>query len=309
MNKFSDGSSSAYVELPVPAAYLSWTRGNAALKAVAEVDPGLYFGGWRAFVKSKDNQALPALPIPKVTRTSQDGRHDYEVYATNVIHFLPIQHRTRFELRERTTDTETGREYDKVVAISNKRISGYIPYRQIFGLVVGNDENVADVFPGVLKVFKWSAFISIEKAGQQWNKIAVPEDKVLIRRYGSVGLKDGRPKFETFGQGHSTPIDAVGLDNPVFYNITDELNDLWEQSHEWKECERWNATGEVDEPVESTAKQAFLEECAKLYLTEVEIEQLLAENNNDYATALSALYGPDLDEMNSQAELGDEFPF
>lgn len=307
-DKFSDGSSSAYVELPVPAAYLSWTRGNATLKAIAESDPGMYFGGWRAFVRSiKENVELPSLPIPRVTRTSQDGRHEYEVYATNVLNFLPVQHRTRFEMREKTVDAETGREYDKVVAVSSKRLTGYIPYRQIFGLVFADNSDEFNY--GVMKVYNWSGFISLEKAGQTWNKVSVPKGQALIRRYGSVGTKDGRPKFETFGQGHSTPIEAIGLDSPRFYPVTDELNELWDAALPWKECERWNANGEVEEPVETSAKQEFLDQCIALYLTNEEIEQILAENDNNYAKALAALQGDSLEMMNSAAADGDEFPF
>lgn len=309
-DKFSDGSSSAYAELPVEAAYLSWRRGNASLKQIANVDPGAYFGGWRAFVKSQDNLPLPPLPIPVVQRVSQDGKHEYEVYATNVIDFLPIQHRTRFEMREKATDPDTGREYNKVVAVSNKRQPGYIPYRQIFGLVFAKDKD--EYNPGVIKVYNWSAFISIEKAGQAWNKITVPDGQVLVRRYGSIGLKDGRPKFETFGQGHSTPIDAVGLDQPRFYPITDELNELWDASLAWKDCERWNATGEVDEPAPVGAKQEFVALCETLYLTDVEIEQILAENDNNYAAALAALRGDSMDDANSaiaDAEENGDFVF
>lgn len=305
MDKFSDGTQSAFVELPVKAAYLKWSRGNAQMKAIAESDPGLYFGGWRAFVTAMDGQELPTLPIPKVTRTSSDGQHDYVVYATNVLNFLPIQHRTRFELRQLAKDQETGRDYQKVIAVSPKRIEGYTPYRQIFGLVFSDDFEL--YAPGVVRVYTWSAFISFEKAGQVWNKVNVPSGKVLIRRYGNSG-KDGRPEFETFGQGHSTPIRAIDSQRPHFFTITDELNELWDDSLAWKECERWNGSAEdVNEPA-SVAKKEFLEMCETFQLTNVEIEQVLAENNNNYADALAALRGPDLDEMNSEVAETDEFP-
>jgi len=285
--KFSDGSSSAYVELPVQSAYLSWRRGNAALRAVAKADPALYFGGWRAFTKTKDNQALPAIPVPVVVRVSQDGKHEYEVYATNILHFLPIQHRTRFEFRKKEKDVETGREYNKVVASSKNKLPGYQPHRQIFGLVFSPDTD--EYAPGVIRVDSWSAFIAIEKAGQQWNKVAIPDGKVLVRRYGSIGLKDGRPKFETYGQGQSTPIDAIGLENPRYFDLLDEFNQLWDASLAWKECERWNATGEIVEEPRSNAREVFMGLCDAMGLADYEIEQLLAEFKNDYSLAVSAL--------------------
>jgi hypothetical protein len=38
-DKFSDGSASAYAELPVKPAYLRWTRGDAKLRALINSDP------------------------------------------------------------------------------------------------------------------------------------------------------------------------------------------------------------------------------------------------------------------------------
>ena len=299
-NMFSDGSLSAYAELPVPAAYLSWTRGAAALEAIKAIDPGAYFGGWRAFVLGQDDQLLPKLPLPVVDRVSQDGKHKYQVFATNVLNFLPLQHRTRFELRSHTTDPETGREYDKVVAISHKRQPNSAPYRQVFGLVFAPDKD--EYAPGVIKIYKWSAYITFERAGQAWNKIAVPEGMALIRRYGNIGLKDGSPEFEKYKQGYSTPIQPIGLTSPRFFKITEELVSLWEGSKAWKECERWNAEGEIMDEAEKSAKIAFLEKVDALGLTNVEIEQLLAENNNNYVAALASLKGEDelsVDDINA----------
>jgi hypothetical protein len=197
--KFSDGSASAFEELPVPAAYLSWTRGNAQLRPIAPQDPGAYLGGWRAFVKGKEDVELPKLPISVVERTSEDGKHLYKVYAYNYVNFVPIQHRTRFEFRQKVKDAQTGKEYEKVVSISRERRDGYAPYRQVFGLLYSNDGK--EHAPAVLKVFKWSAFITFEKAGQVWNKIQAPADKILVRRYGTIGIKEGNdtvPNFEVF---------------------------------------------------------------------------------------------------------------
>jgi hypothetical protein len=296
-NKFSDGSASAYAELPVPAAYLKWTRGNAQLRAIAKDDPGAYLGGWSAFVKSFDGETeLPKLPIPIVERVSQDGKHPFQVYASNVISFLPITHRTRFELREKGKDKE-GRDIERVVAIAKERRQGYAPYRQVFGLVYAKDTD--DCLPAVLKVWKWSAFITFERAGQAWNKIKpVPEGKLLIRRYGTLGVKEGdftSPKFEVYNQGQSTPIEAVGTAKPRYIDITLDLDELWTASQEWTNCPRWNAEGKVEESEEdrplSVAQKEFIIKCDEFGLTNIEIAQLMAENGNDPIQAMAALTG------------------
>ena len=296
-NKFSDGSASSYAELPVEAAYLKWTRGNASLKAIADADPGAYLGGWRAFVKSsKDNVELPFLPLPIVTRSSQDGKHEYDVYASNVVEFLPIAHRTRFELKEETVDPETGNKYHKVVAVSNQRTPGFTPYRQVFGLLFSPDTD--EYAPAVLKVFTWSSFIAFDRAGQAWTKVKASAGKALVRRYGTIGKK-GKPNFETYGQGHSTPIEAIGVDAPRFVDITPEMDELWEASQEWKMCERWNATGEVVEEATDKVKNEFFEYCMESGMSAEDIEQTLKDHSNNYVAALEALT---LNEANAAAQ-------
>lgn len=290
MDMFSDGSSSGYVELPVPAAWLNWTRGEAKLRALIESDPAQFFGGWRAFFSNKDNEPNPAIPLPVVTRVSEDGKHSYKVYAANVVNFLPIQHRTRFELLAVVKDEQTGREFRKIVATSKEKIQGYSPSRQVFGLLFASDSE--EYAPAVLKVNKWSSFISFERAGQAWNKVKPPEGYALIRRYGSVGnTKSGElmPTFETFAQGRSTPIEAVDIKFPRFYKVTPEILDLLKEAEEWRNCERWNASGKVEESAEDNAMQKFLARCEDLYLTNIEIEQIIKEHQGDYVAALKAI--------------------
>ena len=311
MSKFSDGTTEGYAELPVPFAWLKWTRGDAKLKAIAKTDPGAYFGGWRAFVTSTDRTTQeahdnPVLPLPIVERVSEDGKHPYNVYASNVIEFLPIQHRTRFELRETVKDEQTGREYKKVVAISKDRREGYSPCRQIFGLVFMNDK----YSPAVISLDAWSNFISFEKAGQKWNKVVTPANQALVRRYGSVGVKDDKgnisPRFEVFGQGRSTPIEAIGLSKPRFIEITPELDELYENSIAWKNCSKWNADGKVEaDPEIDTALTKFLSVAEDLGLTNVEIEQLVKENNGDYHMALKAISAPEVDDINEAFGITD----
>jgi len=286
-DKFSDGSSSGYVELPVPAAWLTWTRGDAKLAAIKDADPAAYFGGWKAFVKGRteEDADLPKLPIPIVTRTSEDGKHQYQVYSTNVLSFVPIIHRTRFELRSRVKDEETGREYEKTVQVSKNRKDGYAPNRQVFGIAYSAD--MKQTAYAVLKVNKWSSFITFEKAGQTWQKVQ-KAGALAVRQYGTIGDK-GSPKFEVYGQSRSTPIEAVGVGTAKFIPITPELDALYESVVEWKNCPMWNRDGEVEEPAIKSIKEKFLALCTELNLTNVEIEQILKENDKDYSKALAAL--------------------
>jgi len=301
--KFSDGSATGFEELPVEVAWLTWTRGDAKLSAAKDTDPGSYFGGWRAFAKGKDRTSgeereNPKLPIPLVTRVSEDGSAQYQVYATNDLRFLPINHRTRFEMREETTDPNTGREYQKLLATSSEKpdIKGYSPVRQIFGLVFSAD--LKKYAPAVIHIKNWSSFISFEKAGQKFNKLGVPDNKALIRRYGSIGNEKGQPNFEIFGQSRSTPIEAIGVDKPILVDITDEMINLLEGSMDWKTCPKWNATGGADDQ-EPTIVQQFNAACDAIGMTNVDIEQLLADNGNNYYKALAALQPPSEDDVNA----------
>lgn len=299
---FDDGTTSGYAELPVSAAWLTWTRGDAKLAAIKDADPGLYFGGWKAFVKNPEGEPNPELPLPIVERTSEDGKHKYQVYASNYVVFLPIVFRLRHELRQRVKDPETGREYDKVVAVSKNKQPNYAPNRQIFGVVYSLDGKKTGY--AVLKINKWSSFISFEKAGQAWKKIKSPEGKALVRRYGTAGDKDGSPVFETFGQSRSTPIDAIGLSKAVFVDITPELREIGEKSLAWKNCSAWNAEGETNEQAIKSLKDKFVAMANEIGLTNIDIEQILAENGNDYAKATRALGGADVNDKLSE---GDNF--
>ena len=249
-NKFNAGSEASYAELPFPVNYLYWKRGDAKLSHLKETDPAAYFGGWAASGKGKDGD-MPALPLFRVTRTSEDGSATYERFATNVLNFLPIAYRMRYEQRTKSLNSE-GREEEKVTAVSREYVSGvtagYQPHKQIFGIVYDADLKVNAY--AVLKLNKWSSYLSFSKAEKAWMKVKVTDDKALIRRYGSTGVinKNGVlvPNFEEFGQGRSTPIEAIGLDKPYVIDITPELDQIWEQAQEWAKCERWNAAGTVN---------------------------------------------------------------
>jgi len=196
------------------------------------------------------------------------------------------------------------REYDKIVATARERRQGYAPYRQVFGLLfaAGSDEYK----PAVLKVFKWSAFINFERAGQKWNKVIVPEGQVLVRRYGSLGKTDKGvtvPNFEVFGQGHSTPIEAIGLDKPRFYDLTPELEALWETSLPWRKCERWNAVGKVEDEATTGVQAEFEAKCAELGFDAEMTAGYLSDYGGSYLDALSAITG---DAINAALEAGEE---
>lgn len=253
-NKFNEGVSSVYAELPVAVNYLYWKRGNGQLAHLKETDPGAYFGGWAASVASREGDPYPELPIPIVTRISDDGKAQYQRYATNILSIIPIVSRQRYELRKKSMNAE-GREEEKVVAISKNYESGvhvgYQPHKQIFCIVV-NDNNQMGY--AVVKLNKWSSYLSFSRAAQAWSKVKSTETEVLIRRYGTIGAtnKQGQifPNFETFNEGKSTPIEAIGVLSPRFMPITPELDKLWDDAQDWAKCEKWNASGKLAEEVQ-----------------------------------------------------------
>lgn len=251
MSKFNEGIESQYAELPVEVNYLYWKRGNGQLEHLKDTDPGAYFGGWTASVDGEE-EPRPALPLPVVTRKSDDGKAEYRRYATNVLHFLPIASRTRYELRQKTFDAKKGRDMEKVVAVSKEYTSGvtigYQPLKQVFGLAYSADG--ATFAPAVLQLNKWSSFLSFSDAARAWAKVATPDDKALIRRYGTTGTHDKNlvyPTFNTFNEGKSTPIEAIGTSKPIFITVTPELDKLWENAQAWTKCEKWNAVGKAPE--------------------------------------------------------------
>lgn len=314
MRDFSEGSNSTFVEPPVPCAYMKWIRGDAKLATLKKTDPAAFYGGWRAFLSHKDKGTdaqieNPKLPLPVVQRVSDDGQHGYQVYATNVLNFLPIQFRLRYEYRKRITDQQTGRETEKVVATSKNHQPGYQPNKQLFGLVFGETDEYA---PAILFISNWSGFISMNKAADVWKKVKWPEGKILIRRYGSIGVADSKgnsiPCFETFGQGRSTPIEAIGVDKPRFIADNPVFDKLFDDSIAWKECPRWNAEGKTEGEMESNQYlEAFDAKVKEIGLTNIEVEQLLKEAKGDYQRALAMMSSPEVseDEINAELSKGD----
>lgn len=286
-DKFSAGVGSGYAELPFDVAWLKWSRGDAKLSQIADKDPGAFFGGWRAMVKNKDNEALPSLPLPIVERVSEDGKARYSVYATNVLNFLPIAARVRFELRQKVKDEETGREYERAVHVSKTKREGYAPNRQVFGIAYSPD--LKQMAYAVLVINKWSSFISFEKAERTWLKKS-KVDHLVIRRYGTNG-EPGKnsPKFEVYGQSRSTPIEAIDVGNAEYVKITPDLDKLYDSVLAWKDCPVWNAEGAPTEEIETPVMTAFLEKARELHFTDDDIAQHLAFFDGNYQKALEGL--------------------
>lgn len=252
-SKFNEGVESTYADLPVQVNYLYWKRGNGQLEHLKEKDPGAFFGGFSAMVVDSEGNKLPTLHIPIVTRKSDDGKATYQRYATNVIHLLPIASRMRYELREKQFNTKRQRDEEKVVSVAREYVSGvtkgYQPMKQVFGLVYSPDGSTSA--PAVLKIDKWSSFISFNKAVGVWMKVKVEDGEILVRRYGTVGAsdKDGNifPNFESFNDGKSTPIEAIDVQYPMVVKITPEIDKLWEDSQAWAKCEKWHPSAKVQE--------------------------------------------------------------
>jgi hypothetical protein len=327
MRNFTDGTTSGFIELPIPVAWMKWRRGDAKLSASAKQDPAAYLGGWSAWLTHHDKQTdtdieNPKLPLPVVKRVSDDGKHAFQVYATNVLSFFAIQFRMRYELRDKVVDQETGKKRDKVVAISLEKLPHYQPRYQIFGLVFAAKTD--EYGPACLNIDNWSSYISYNKAGNQWKKIKIPEDSVLIRRYGSLGIKDKdgtMPKFETFGEGHSTPIEAIGTEKPRFIKALPEWDELFDASLDWKNCPRWNVVGKANENTDGSDDAnpdllRFDQLADEAGLSNLEKAQLVAEANGDYKKAIESLSFGETpvseDDLNARLAEGDsqaELPY
>lgn len=262
---FDDGSVMPYVELPVAANRLKWVRGNPQLRAVAKDDPAQYLGGWRGKVSlsathDREEIILPPLPLPVVMRTSADGSSEYQVYAAPWIAFLPMVNRTRWEKKTKTRDAN-GKEVEKLEYWQAQQIKGLAPHREVFGLILADGQQL----PGILTLENWSAFISFQRAGEAWKKIQPLNSKLLVKRYGTMGKKQKTekgfmtvPVMESYNNGLSTPIEAIGLDKPEYVDLTAELTQLAQAARAWATCSRWlngmNTT--ADAPVAMAAAVA-----------------------------------------------------
>lgn len=324
-----EGIQGSFAELPVPAATLRWSRGDARLRVLKDTDPGLYFGGWRTRVKKfkgKDGEKNPAVPLPIVTRTDTKGSSTFDVYATNVLHFIPIRTRMRFELREKEFVERLGFDAFVVKRISLTKKDGWSPMHQIFGLVF--NATTEEHAPALLWVDMWNAHISYGNAFGVWQKavarLATKGVNTVIRKYGSIGKleKDTGlmlPNMVEFKGGTSTPIEAIGIDNPRFYDLTEELQELQFGSLAWGEDPLWLKEGSVkgdntivsamEEVLADPFLQMFSQRAREIGLTNIEIEDLLASSKHDYEKAYDEIKpeAPEIVSAPGSADLGNPF--
>lgn len=303
-----DGVATSFVELPVDCAWVKWTRGNGQLAALRDTDPGQYFGGWKSRVVKfggKDGELNPVLPYPIVERSTQDASATFDVYATNVLHVVIIASRERFELREEVMDEKLGFKVNKVRKVALKRQEGFKPNKQILGWAF--NPTTEEHEPVLIVLDAWNAYISFNNASTAWKKATknVAPGMSVIRRYGSVGKagKDGKvlPVFEKFGEGTSTPIEAIDIAHPRLFKVTPELLALQTASQAWKTDPRWLQEGKIGQvteendnlSVESDAANPWLERFAKrakeLKYTDQDIADELAHAGGDYRKAYEAI--------------------
>lgn len=299
-----DTIESGFAQLPVPANYLRWKRGNGDKEMLYETDPASFLGGWGASVDAwkEPHEKLPYVPFPIVTRKAKAGRVKYDRYASTRVYFQFIASRKRFEKWDKDAiNPQTGQK-GVLLAISNERIDpSYAAHKEVFGLAWTSD--LQKSYPVVLNLNNWSATISYDQADQALSKIKVPAGQHLIRVLGTDGevVKEKNaagaveefvtPKFVEKGQAVSTPIEALDLANPRFVPITDEVRQLARDAQAWKNCPRWHA--ELDFTYEGETELSpmdkFTERAHAIGLTDDEIEQVLKENGRNPAKALLAI--------------------
>lgn len=239
-----------YAKLPVPVNYVKWTNGKLTNFTALKTDPILYLGGWSGsiekYVKDGDNIPYPPLPFPIVERMGE--RDVYKLYASPVLRYQIISTRYRYELREKDAAGNVVKNrynFPNVLATTKHFVagSGYTPVKEVFALA--SDKNGKTGSPILIVLSGQGSFKSHTNAEKQFQGIAAPEGKVLLRAMGTRGVnKDGviKPVFAEFPNGHKyNPIDALDLDKVLFVDITPEFDELWNLSQAWAKCSAWNA--------------------------------------------------------------------
>lgn len=254
---YGDGMSDRvfeYEQLPVPVARIEWSRGRKELAPLLATDPGIYLGGWRAAFEYKRTQngttsveRAPIVPMPVVARAGNDG--DYLVYACNKIMFFPIRSRTRYEFghKEKTTYGEKF-VVDSVVATHIKG-SGGKPKKEIFGLVFGMNAETKKVeySPALIVVnHTWNTKFDLERVHAEAKKVKAPEGQGFAWEIGTNG-KDANgktiPILNVAGEATTTPIELLNATTPFFFDITPDIDALFDASEAWQKCPTWNAEG------------------------------------------------------------------
>lgn len=244
-----------YEQLPVPVARIEWSRGRKELAALLETDPGIYLGGWRAAFEYRKKspsgeatlEAAPALPMRIVTRAGNEG--DYKVYADSVIDFFPLRSRTRYEFGHKEKTTYGEKFVVDSVVTKHIKGSGGKPKKEIFGLVFGlNPETKKVQYSPALIVVNhvWSTKFDLERIHTETKKIKAPEGQVLVWKIGTRGKQVGGktvPVFLTNGESTTTPIELLSADKPFFFEVSEEIDQLFDASEAWAKCPTWNAEG------------------------------------------------------------------
>ena len=261
MNKYSDttlGNSAQFINLPVDTFNkITWRGGDDKLSMLLNSDPGQYLGEWRSMVKTtgtaeKPSITFPVLPWSLVTRRS--GRETYQRYSATEMLFRPICARSRFVKYERDVANQrvknVGGRYKIVATATNfpGKGSGYDPHKEVFGIVF--DETGKECTHGLISLDTWNAYISYNNAAKAFERLTVPEGKLPIFRIGTSGeVINGEtfPKVKNFNGGSFTEIEAIDLNNPMLFTITQQFDMIWEAAQGWAKCERWNASAIVED--------------------------------------------------------------
>lgn len=255
---YGDGMSDRvfeYEQLPVPVARIEWSRGRKEIAPLLATDPGFYLGGWRAAYEYKRTQPggnvtiekAPFLPMPVVTRAGNEG--DYKVYASNLLQFFPLRSRTRYEFGHKE-QTKYGEKFvvDSVVATHIKGSSDK-PKKEIFGLVFGmNGETQKVEYSPALIVIEhtWNTKFDLERVHAEAKKVKAPDGQGFAWTIGTNG-KDANgkiiPILNKAGEATTTPIELFNAATPYFFDITPDIDALFDASEAWQKCPTWNAEG------------------------------------------------------------------
>jgi len=261
MNKYSDttlGNNTPFANLPVESFNkITWRGGDDKLSMLLDTDPGQYLGEFRSMVSTtgtpdKPSIVFPVLPWPIMNRRS--GRESYQRYSTTEMLFRPITARARFVKYERGEDNKRikgDNNRNKIIATSKDfpgKGSGYDPQKEIFGVVM-NEKGEQCTF-GLLVLDTWNAYITYNSAAKIFENLKMPEGKLPIFRIGTRGevVKGERfPKTKTLNGNSFVEIEALDTNNVMQFDITPDFDTLWEASQTWAKCERWNASGKIEE--------------------------------------------------------------
>lgn len=254
MSKYSDPTLQAktFENLPVDAFNkITWRSGDESLETLLSTDPGRYLGEFRSMVDMPANAnreavTFPVLPWKVVTRRA--GRETYKRYSATEMLFRPITARLKFVFYQRDAkgnkvkDPATNRDIILGVTKKFEKGSGYTPLKEVFGYVFNEKGEFATY--GLLVLDGWSSYISYDKAAREFEKITVPDDKLVVYRIGTRGAadKDGNviPKIRTFNGGDSVDIEAF-TENPMMITADQNFDDMWHLAQTWANCPSWNA--------------------------------------------------------------------